>query len=477
MVKGEDKQHFEIIVLGDGSGATLARNLAQFGKKVALIGHGNPGGTCLNRGCIPSKKLIVPTFKIYSALKTLKTKSHSKEVEKLHVKDFINFKTLRAEVQKEVHTDSQDSKKNMENGDTKNLTYFSSHATFIDDTTLQLESGEILSFDKIIIATGSNPRFPKEIKGIENITYDTSTEALFTQDEFDNYSILGGGVISCELGALYAICGISVTILSIGNILMPVDDMIKPHAEEYLKNLGITIIKGIHIDEISQNEDIISISYSQEKLQQTHTTNRLMIALGISPNTSNLGLEHTSIPLNERGFIAADDNFKINEHVFAIGDCSGKSQLRHGASHESREVFKQLIMNSKEALSQKYMPYGIYLGESEIGGCGKTIYQLKKEGRSFKTYIKKFEDTVYGKAKRSKGIVVIHYDEHTLEILGSHVFGPDATNLNQIVVPYIESGKTLFDLANTICPHPSLAEGLFTIGIRDVVYTYWKENN
>ena len=158
-------KHYEIVVLGDGAGAGLARNLAKFGKKVALIGHGRPGGTCLNRGCIPSKKLIAPTFKVYSAIKTLnKLKKNSVPLE---VKDFINFKTLREEVNKEVTNDSLQSKKNMENGNVKNLSYYSSHASFLNDSTLKLENNIQISFDKIIIATGSESRFPKEIKGIE----------------------------------------------------------------------------------------------------------------------------------------------------------------------------------------------------------------------------------------------------------------------------------------------------------------------
>lgn len=485
----KNSKHYEIIVLGDGAGAGLARNLAKFGKKVALIGHGRPGGTCLNRGCIPSKKLIAPTFKVYSAIKTLN--KLKKDSVPLEVKDFINFKTLREEVNREVTNDSLESKQNMESGNVKNLTYYASHASFLDDSTLQLEDSTQLSFDKIVITTGSESRFPQEIKGIENVQFDTSTEALFTQDEFNSYTVLGGGVIGCELGAVYAACGIDVTILSLGNILRPIDDMIKPQVEKYLKSLGINIIKGIEIEEVkeispekykneneigvSRKNGKIEISYLHEKLAQTHITDRLLVALGITPNSTNIGLENTSIKTNKRGFIEADDNFKVNESTFAIGDVSGKSLLRHGAGFEAREVFKQIIRNETNTLSQSYMPYGIYLGESEIGGVGKTVYQLKKEERKFKTYRKKFENTVYGKAKGLVGEAVIHYDEETFEILGSHVFGPDGVNLNQIIVPYIEHQKTLFDLADTICPHPSLAEGLFTIGIREVVYDKWFE--
>jgi dihydrolipoamide dehydrogenase len=194
--------------------------------------------------------------------------------------------------------------------------------------------------------------------------------------------------------------------------------------------------------------------------------------LGITPSTHSLSLENTNIPLNERGFIETNSNFQINNSNshFAIGDCSGKSLLRHGASFESREVFKQIALQSENVLSQEYMPAGIYLGESEIGSCGKTSQQLKKEGIDFRTHTKKFEDTVYGSAKGMRGKIVLHYHPTTYEILGSHVFGPDGVNLNQIAVPYIEKHQTLFDIADTICPHPSLAEALFTIPIREIVY-------
>ena len=478
------KFQFEIVILGDGSGANLARKLAQFGFKVALIGHGRPGGTCLNRGCIPSKKLIAPIFKIYDSINTLQKFSQKnnikrEELSELKVNNFINLTKLKEEVLKEVTQDSLNSKDMMQSGKIENLTYFSSHATFIDDYTLKLEDEVIISYDKIVIATGSRPRVPSEIQGIESVEYDTSTEALFSQDEISKYTILGGGVIACELGALYAACGVDVTIIATGGILRPIDDMLKKQTEQYLEDLGITIIKRVQIDKIEEKNSTIKIDYSKEKLSQSLLASRMLVALGITPNTDSLYLDNTSIKTNNRGFIEVDDlTFKVknSDHIFAIGDCVGKSQLRHGAGFEAREVFKQLVLGEKSTLSQDYMPYGIYLGICEVAGCGKTSQELKKEGINFKTYTKEFQSTVYGKAKGLRGICVIHYDSSTLEILGSHIFGNDAVNLNQIIVPYIEEKKTLFDLSDTISPHPSLAEGLFTISIRDIVYDHWKKN-
>ena len=467
--------HFDIIVLGDGSGATLARNLAQFGFKTALIGEGRPGGTCLNRGCIPSKKLIAPVFKLHDAIKTI-SKYTQLDDEQNSVSKHINFVELKKKVLQQVTSNSLNSKKNMEEGNIENLTYFASKTKFTSDTTLKLEDGTQLTFDKLIIATGSSPRIPYEISGIEDIEYDTSTEALFSQDELKDYTILGGGVIACELGALYAACGVKVTILATGNILRPIDDELKKHVEKYLEELGIIIHKKIEIEKVEEKHGSTVIHYLNQKLSQTHTTSRLLVALGVSPNTQELGLEHTSIPLNSRGFIQADSNFKVNDTIFAIGDCTGKSLLRHGAGFEAREVFRQIVLKEESALSQEYMPFGIYLGSSEVAGCGKTSQQLKKEGIEFETYSKAFEDTVYGGAKGLVGKVLIHYDSTTLEILGCHVFGPDAVNLNQIVVPYIEHNQTLYDLSNTISPHPSLAEALFTISIRDIVYSEWKKD-
>jgi len=494
--KQDKKQHFNLIILGDGSGLSLAKNLAKFGYKTALVGHGRPGGTCLNRGCIPSKKLIAPIFKLYSSIKTLQkynsenSSSTSEKINSLKLKDFISIEELKKEIFKEIYSDSTQSKKNMEEHNVKNLTYFSAHAKFINDTTLELEDKTQIVANKIVIATGSQPRIPTEIEGINSIEFDTSTEALFTQEKFDEYTILGGGVIACELGAVYAAYGIQVTIIATGSILRVIDEGIRKDVEKYLESLGIKIIKKATIEkikllqsQINQEDDNensnsiksnkIEIQYSQEKLSQKHTTQRVLVALGVSPNTSDIDIENTSAQINHRGFIQTDENYQINEHLFAIGDCSGKSMLRHGAGFEAREVFKQLTQKNYNPLSQEYMPAGIYLGESEIGSVGKTAFQLKKEERNFKTFEKQFEKTVYGKAKGLKGKVVIHYDEDTLEILGSHIFGPDAVNLNQVLVPYVEKNNTLFDIANTISPHPSLIEGLVTIPIREIVYDYW----
>ena len=483
-MNNSQKFHFEIVILGDGAGANLARKLANFGYNVALIGHGRPGGTCLNRGCIPSKKLIAPIFKMYDTIKTIQNYSKlnnfkTEDFKELKITNFIDFKKLKEEVLKEVTQDSLGSKDNMMSGKVENLKYFSSHATFIDDFTLKLEDETIISYDKIVIATGSRPRVPTEISGIESVEFDTSTEALFSQDEISKYTILGGGVIACELGALYAACGVEVTILATGGILRPIDDMLKKNVEQYLEELGITIIKRVQISSIEEKNSMTKIEYSKEKLSQTHITPRILVALGVTPNTDSLHITNTSIGVDTKGFIQVDNNsYKIqnNSHMYAIGDCTGKSLLRHGAGFEAREVFKQIVLNEQSRVSQDYMPYGIYLGSCEVAGCGKTSQQLKKEGIDFQTYTKEFQTTVYGKAKGLRGTCIIHYNSQTLEILGGHIFGNDAVNLNQIIVPYIENKKTLFDLSNTISPHPSLAEGLFTISIRDIVYEHWKKN-
>ena len=490
---GESIKIFDVIILGDGAGLSLAKNLAKFGFKTALIGHGRPGGTCLNRGCIPSKKLIAPIFKIYSSIHNLK-KINNDKVEKLKVKDFISIEDLKKDIFKDIYSDSINSKKNMESSNIKNLTYFSSHAKFVDDNTLKLESNEILNANKIVIATGSNPRIPTEIKGIGNVEYDTSTEALFSQEKFDEYTILGGGVIACELGAVYAAYGVKVTILATSGILRVIDESLKKDTEKYLESLGINIVKQAKIKEIkntitsdkkdnedSENNDTndnkIEISFSQEKQSRKHTTSRLLVAMGISPNTTEIDIENTSAQVTHRGFIQTDENYKINDSLYAIGDCSGKSLLRHGAGFEAREVFKQLIeeklKKSYQHISQEHMPAGIYLGECEVASCGKTAFQLKQQGREFKTFEKKFNQTIYGKAKQLKGKIVIHYDSHSFEMLGSHIFGEDAVNLNQVLVPYIEQKKTLFELSDTISPHPSLIEGLVTIPIREIVSDYW----
>ena len=480
-IKDEKLKHFEVIVLGDGAGAGLARNLAAFGKKTALIGEGRPGGTCLNRGCIPSKKLIVPIFKVHSAIHTLRSYKREEELvdDSLSggVCEFISFKDLKKEVLQEITQDSLSSKQNMQEGTIENLTYFSSYTRFSDDKRLQLEDGTQLTYDIVVVATGSSPRVPQEIKGIDTIVYDTSTQALFSQDDIDEYTILGGGVIACELGALYAACGVKVTLFATGKILKMTEDGLKSQIEKYLRELGITIHKKITFEEVSKDEqELITIEYTQEKLSQRHTTQRVLVALGVTPNTYDIGLEHTSIKRDSEGFIEVDENYKVSKNRYAIGDCTGKSLLRHGAGFEAREVFKQIVLHKKSSLNQLYMPYGIYLGEKEVAGCGKTSQELVKEQVQFKTYSKKFEHTVYGRAKGLTGSVHIHYDEHSFEVLGSHIFGADAVNLNQIIVPYIEYKKTLFDIANTICPHPSLAEGLFTIGIREVIYDNWKKS-
>ncbi|MDP3734265.1 MAG: FAD-dependent oxidoreductase, partial [Nanoarchaeota archaeon] len=304
---------FDLIVIGSGAGLNVAGGAAEQGLKVAIVEDGPLGGTCLNRGCIPSKIVIHSA----ETAETIKNASQFGLTAKLTT---VNFNAVTNRASKTVDSDAHSIEKNIRAE--KNPALFKGRGRFVDKNVIEV-NGEHITGKKIVIATGARPFIPP-IHGLDRVPYLTSTEALRQTKRPQSMIILGGGYIGVELGFFYAALGTKVTIVQRNNVLIPRED----------KDIALTITnlwkKKYHL---LLNTDAIKVEPNGKKIAVTVKTGnkttkisaeKLLVATGVKPNTDTLALEKSGIETTKQGFIKVNKYMETNvENIWALGDIAG----------------------------------------------------------------------------------------------------------------------------------------------------------
>lgn len=442
-------KHFDVIVIGAGAGTKLVRPVANKGLKVAVIEREKLGGTCLNKGCIPSKMLI------HVADVATQIKEASKfylTVSELH----IQFEKL---VQYVTHVIDQESVQiePLYKSD-KNITLYHEHAAFLTDHIVQVGS-EYITAPKIFIATGVDVKIPP-IAGLENVPYMTYREALKNTKLPSKLLVIGGGYIAAELGYFYGAMGSETHFFVRDRMLSREDFEIR---DEFEKSFAQQFHVHTHakIKKVGYEAGIYTLLYEDDS-GSTYSIegDGLLIATGMSPLTQNLGLEHTGIRVDEEGYILVDDTLQTTvEGVFAFGDCIGRHGFRHSANYEGEYLFKNLFESSHRApIAYKPMPHAIFT-HPQIASVGKTEDQLQKEGVSYIKGICRYEQSAMGMAlKADIGFVKLLFDRSSRKLIGAHIIGEEASNMIHMLIAFMSKDATVEDIAGMIYVHPALPE-------------------
>lgn len=443
-------KEFDLIVIGSGSGLDVASGVARRGKDVAVVEPGRLGGTCLNRGCIPSKMLI------HRADIVEKVRESGKFGIDAEVND-IDFEGIVEEVNEDVHGSAEGIEQGLKNSDRHTL--YREEARFVDGKTLELkESGERVKSDKIVIAAGSRPMIPP-IEGVEEVDYWTSKEALNPDSQPESIIMVGGGYISMELAHFYDAMGAEVTILERGGKLLKREDnevsnKITEIAEErYDVNLGVSATK------LSEEGDQKIVRAEKDGEEVEFSADEILMATGRVPNSDRLDVEEAGIETTERGFIETDEKMKTSvEGVYALGDIADNWMFKHSANEEASVVYKNIVSGDQYELEYTDMPHAVFTSP-QIAGIGKTEQQLEESGDDYVSAAYDYADTGMGGAlKEEDGFVKVLASEDG-EILGCHIIGPAASQLIHEVLVVIESGSgNVQDIKDTVHIHPALNE-------------------
>ena len=445
---------YDILIIGSGpAGYVAAIRASQLGLKAACIEKKSVGGTCLNIGCIPSKSLLDSSLKYYQLGKDFSEHgidlgSASIDLEKMMARkhSVVNQLTegvtslLKANKVELIHAQAKSIKKNS--------------VEVIDE-----EGKKEIEAKHIIIATGSNP---KNFPGIEidnQIIFDSEGALEFSSIP-KKLVVVGAGVIGLELGSIWSRLGSEVTILESEATFLPMlDGKLSRQIAREFKDQGLNINLGCHITEIQKKASGAEIKYTSKDTEEIISSDKVIIAIGREPNTTNLHFEDASI-LTDKDFIEVNEYCQTKlENVWAIGDVVRGPQLAHKATEEGIMVVER-INGENPSLNYDHIPNVIYT-HPEIAWVGKTEDQLKEENVDYKSG--SFPFAASGKAlaiSEAVGSVNIVADKQTDKILGIQVFGPSASEILQQGLIAMGSDISSEDFSSIIVSHPTVSEAL-----------------
>ena len=455
---------FDLIVIGSGSGLDVANAAAtEKGFKVAIIEKDKLGGTCLNRGCIPSK-LLIHSADIIEIIKKA-------DVFGITVKDYrIDFQQIVNRVNKIVNTDSNEIKKGLQAS--KNPQLFLQECKFIGEKKILIANDKIITSDTILIASGTRPNIPN-IKGLKNVEYITSNEALSLKQQPKSLTIIGGGYIACELAHFFGSLGTKINIIQRNDLLIPnedidistrVTDIFSKKYNIYLGyNAELVFYDSKDKNGLNKTKIINVIAKNKFGNYVKVSSDQLLIAIGRIPNSDLLSIEKSGVKINERGFIVVDEYLETNiKGIFALGDVVGKYQFKHNANNEAQYAYNNIVHPDKKIpVNYTAMPHAIFTNP-QIAAVGYTEQQLTKEKIEYEKSIYPYIQTGMGQVIEDKeGFVKFLIDKRNRTILGCHIMGTDASILIHEVLVAMRIGKDegkIDNITRTIHIHPSLSE-------------------
>ncbi|HZL22106.1 MAG TPA: dihydrolipoyl dehydrogenase [Nitrososphaeraceae archaeon] len=455
---------FDLIVIGSGSGLDVANAAAtEKGFKVAIFEKDKLGGTCLNRGCIPSK-LLIHSADIIEIIKKA-------DVFGITVKDYtIDFQQIVNRVNKIVNTESIEIKKGLRAS--KNPQLFLQECKFIGEKKILIANDKIITSDTILIASGTRPNIPN-IKGLKNVEYITSNEALRLKQQPKSLTIIGGGYIACELAHFFGSLGTKINIIQRNDLLIPNEDtdistrLTNIFSKKYNIYLGynaeLVFYDSKDKNSLHNTKIINVIAKNKFGNYVKVSSDQLLIAIGRMPNSDLLNIEKSGVKINERGFIVVDEYLETNiRGIFALGDIVGKYQFKHNANNEAQYAYNNIVHPDKKIpVNYTAMPHAIFTNP-QIAAVGYTEQQLTKEKIEYEKSIYPYIQTGMGQVIEDKeGFVKFLIDKRNRTILGCHIMGTDASILIHEVLVAMRIGKDegkIDNITRTIHIHPSLSE-------------------
>jgi len=455
-------EHFDVIVIGAGpAGYVAAIRCAQLGLNTACVddwlddnGKASLGGTCLNVGCIPSKALLESSEKYEQSVKEF---SH-------HGINFDNVNFDVAIMQKRKNKIVSELTGGIKQLFKANkVTQFTGRAFIKPEHHIEITDGEqitAISADNIIIATGSSPVQLDSAPLTENKIVDSSGALAF--DEVPKtLGVIGAGVIGLELGSVWRRLGSDVVVLEALDSFLPfIDQQIAKDAQRQFKKQGLDIRLKARLVSAEVKNSKVELLYKQGEEEQTLTVDKLVVAVGRSPNVEKIWHESLELLLDERGFINVNEQCETNvPGIYAIGDVVRGPMLAHKGSEEG-VMAAELIAGQQRQVNYELIPSVLYT-DPEIAWVGKTEQELKASGIGYNTGA--FPFAANGRAKalgNTAGQVKIIADAETDRVLGVHIIGPQASDLIAQAVIAMELSSSSEDLAMMVFAHPTLSEAV-----------------
>ena len=455
-VEGADRKT-QLLVLGAGPGGyTAAFRAADLGLQVTLVERWQSlGGVCLNVGCIPSKALLHAAKVIDEASSMA---AHGVTFGKPTI-DLDKLRNWKMSVVKKLTGGLKMLAKQ------RKVDVVTGYGKFVGPNIVEVKADdgkvERIAFDQCIIAAGSEAVKLPGIPNDERIM--DSTGALELPPNVKRLLVIGGGIIGLEMATVYEALGVKVSVVELTPGLMPGadPDLVKP-LEKRLRARYEAIYVGTKVTKVEALKEGIKVTFEGAKAPEPQVYDRVLVAVGRSPNGKVIGAEAAGVTVTDRGFIPADKQLRTNvPHIFAIGDIIGQPMLAHKAMHEAK-VAAEVAAGEKRSFDVRAIPSVAYT-DPEVAWAGLTEIEAQARGIAFKKGA--FPWVASGRSLslgRDEGFTKVLFDPETHRVLGAGIVGPNAGELIAELVLAIEMGADATDIGLSIHPHPTLSE---TVGL------------
>ncbi len=451
------REGYDVAVVGAGSaGFSAAITAVELGAKVALIGHGTIGGTCVNVGCVPSKTLIRAAEAVHGGKASARFPGLGGSVSLDNWTALATSKDdLVTELRQKKYVDLLPAY--------EGVTYIDGKAHFADGKLLV--GNAPMEVGKVILAMGARAAVPP-IPGIDNVPYLTSTSALALERLPKSLLVIGGGVIGVELGQMFARLGVSVTICCRSRLLPEMDTEVGAALQGYLEAEGVRVCSGIDYQRIDSTANGIeltceSLSCDAVAAVKTIAAEQVLIATGRRPNSNGMGLEDHGIALGRSGGIVVDEYLETSvPGIYAAGDVTGRDQFVYMAAYGAKLAARNAVEGNQRRYDNSTMPSVVFT-DPQVASVGLTETAARAQGLEVKVSLLPLDAVPRALAARdTRGLIKLVADKASDRLLGGQIVAPEGADSIQTLVLAIKCGMTAVDLGATIFPYLTTVEGL-----------------
>jgi pyruvate/2-oxoglutarate dehydrogenase complex dihydrolipoamide dehydrogenase (E3) component len=445
-------KRFDAIIIGSGqAGPSLAARFAGAGKTVAIIERHKFGGTCVNTGCIPTKTLVASAYAIHVARRGAEYGFATGDVRV----DINRVKARKDAV-------SGRSNKGVEEWlrGTEHCTVIQGHARFQSANTVVVND-ELLQADKIYINVGGRASIP-EMPGIHDVPFLTNSSMMDIDFLPEHFIIVGGSYVGLEFAQIYRRFGSEVTIVEMGpRLIGREDEDVSQAVREILEAEGVHIRLNAKCISLAKHDGGVAVGLTCEEGPPKVVGTHVLLAVGRTPNTHDLGLDQAGVTTDHRGYIVVDDQLQTSvPGIWALGDCNGRGAFTHTSYNDYEIVADNLFNADHRRVSDRIQAYALYI-DPPLGRCGMTDAEIRKSGRHALAakYPMSRVSRAYEKGE-TQGFIKICVDAETKEIVGAAILGVGGDEVIHVLLDlmYAKAPYTVIQRAMHI--HPTVSEYL-----------------
>ncbi|KCZ47185.1 mercury(II) reductase [Hyphomonas sp. CY54-11-8] len=444
---------YDLAVVGAGSaGFSAAITAAEDGARVALIGHGLIGGTCVNVGCVPSKAMI----RVMEVMHAPRAARRFDGIEaEARITDWAAVVRQKQALVDDLRAAKYIDVLPRHNG----IAYLEGAAQFAEDGKLTVDGDPLLA-GKIILATGSRPHLP-DIPGMDEVRHHDSTSILELETLPSSLIVMGGGYIGVELAQVFARAGARVTIVTRRGLLPEAEPEIGAALTRAFEDEGIAVRTVTSYSRVAQTDGGIALTVQVDDNEETLRAEELLLATGRVPNTESLSLARAGIETCARGGINVDDRMRTRRAgVYAAGDVTGQDQFVYMAAYGAKLAAKNALNGDSLVYDNSAMP-AVVFSDPQVASVGLTEAAAKAAGHDVRTSVLPLDAVPRALAARdTRGLIKLIADGATKRLLGAHILAPEGADSIQTAAMALKAGMTYEDLGAMIFPYLTTVEGL-----------------